>query len=94
MELAPGTRSYVYFGPRILPGWAIQFALIAALLPFLLAAVDLFARCRRRHIPLAPALRSYRSRAGFWLWTAAIFELFALAGVWPDVPAVAPHPSP
>jgi len=89
VELAPGTRSYVYFGPRILPGWAIQFALIAALLPFLLAAVDLFARCRRRHIPLAPALRSYRSRAGFWLWTAAIFELFALAGVWPDVPAVA-----
>ena len=89
VELAPGTRSYVYFGPRILPGWAIQFALIAALLPFLLAAVDLFARCRRRHIALAPALRSYRSRAGFWLWTAAIFEFFALVGVWPGAPAVA-----
>jgi hypothetical protein len=88
VELAPGTRSYVYFGPRILPGWAIQFALIAALLPFLLAAVDLFARCRRRHIPLAPALRSYRSRAGFWLWTAAIFEFFALVGVWPSAPPV------
>ena len=89
VEFAPGTRSYVYFGPRILPGWAIQSALIAALLPFLLAAVDLFARCRRRHIPLAPALRSYRSRFGFWLWTAAIFEFFALVGVWPSAPAVA-----
>jgi peptidase M28-like protein len=88
VELAPGTRSYVYFGPRVLPGWAIQFALIAALLPFLLAAVDLFARCRRRHIALAPALRSYRSRAGFWLWTAAIFEFFALVGVWPGAPAI------
>ena len=88
VELAPGTRSYVYFGPRVLPGWAIEFALIAALAPFLVAAVDLFARCRRRHISLGPALRSYRSRAGFWLWTAAIFELFALVGVWPAAPAV------
>jgi hypothetical protein len=87
-ELAPGTARYVYFGPRILPGWAIELVLLAALLPFLLAAVDLFARCRRRHIPLAPALRSYRSRAGFWLWVAAVFELFALLGVWPDAPSV------
>jgi hypothetical protein len=92
VELAPGTASYVYFGPRLLPGWAIELALIAALSPFLLAAVDLFARCRRRHIPLAPAFRSYRSRVGFWLWAAAIFELFALVGVWPSAPAVALPP--
>ncbi len=87
-ELAPGTASYVYFGPRVLPGWAIELVLIAALGPFLLAAVDLFARCRRRHIPLTPALRSYRSRFGFWLWVAVLFELFALLGFWPKAPAV------
>ena len=87
-ELAPGTSSYVYFGPRVLPGWAIELVLLAMLLPFLVSAVDLFARCRRRHIPLAPALRSYRSRAWFWLWAALVFELFALAGVWPAAPAV------
>jgi hypothetical protein len=87
-ELAPGTARYIYFGPRVLPGWAIELVLLAALLPFLLVAVDLFARCRRRHIPLAPALRSYRSRAGFWLWVMVVFELFALAGVWPGAPAV------
>jgi hypothetical protein len=91
-ELAPGTASYVYFGPRILPGWAIELVLISALAPFLLVAVDLFARCRRRHISLAPAFRSYRSRAGFWLWTAGIFELFAVAGVWPAAPTVALPP--
>jgi Peptidase family M28 len=91
-ELAPGTASYVYFGPRILPGWAIELVLISALAPFLLVAIDLFARCRRRHIPLAPAFRSYRSRAGFWLWTAGIFELFAIAGVWPAAPTVALPP--
>ena len=87
-ELAPGTARYIYFGPRVLPGWAIELVLLAALLPFLLVAVDLFARCRRRHIPLAPALRSYRSRVWFWLWVMVIFELFALAGVWPGAPAV------
>ena len=87
-ELAPGTARYIYFGPRVLPGWAIELVLLAALLPFLLVAVDLFARCRRRHIPLAPALRTYRSRVGFWLWVMVIFELFALAGVWPGAPAV------
>jgi hypothetical protein len=87
-ELAPGTARYVYFGPRVLPGWAIELVLLAALLPFLLSAVDLFARCRRRHIPLTPALRSFRSRAGFWLWVALLFELFALIGIWPSAPAV------
>ncbi|HSB39429.1 MAG TPA: M28 family peptidase [Gaiellaceae bacterium] len=87
-ELAPGTARYIYFGPRVLPGWAVELVLLAALLPFLTAAVDLFARCRRRHIPLASALRSYRSRAWFWLWAAVVFELFALAGVWPGAPSV------
>jgi hypothetical protein len=87
-ELAPGTSSYLYFGPRILPGWAIELILIAGLAPFLVAAVDLYARCRRRHIALGAALRSYRSRVGFWLWTAAVFLLFALIGVWPDAPKV------
>jgi len=91
-ELAPGTARYVYFGPRILPGWAIELVLLAALVPFLLCAVDLFAHCRRRHIPLTPGLRSYRSRVGFWLWVAILFELFALIGIWPSAPAVALPP--
>ena len=56
---------------------------MAALLPFLAAAVDLFARSRRRHVRLAPAFRAFRSRAAFWLVAGALFELFALAGVWP-----------
>jgi hypothetical protein len=87
-ELAPGTSRYVYFGPRVLPGWAIELVLLAALLPFLLCAVDLFARCRRRHIPLLPGLRSYRSRLGFWIWTALVFVFFALVGIWPHAPPV------
>ena len=77
-----GTSSYVYLGERVVRGWAIVLILFTALLPCLAVIVDLFARLRRRHIPLAPALRSYRSRLWFWLYAVLLFELFALLGVW------------
>jgi hypothetical protein len=83
VALAPGPSSYVYLGSRIVRGWAIELVLVGALLPFLAATIDLFARCRRRRIRIAPALRSYRSRLGFWLWCGALFGIFTLAGAWP-----------
>ena len=73
VALSPGPSSYVYLGSRIVRGWAIEIVLIAMLLPFLAATVDLFARCRRRRIRISPALRSYRSRLGFWLWCGLLF---------------------
>lgn len=82
LEFARGTSSYVYLGSRLIRGWAVELVLIACLLPFLATAIDLFARCRRRRIPLAPALRSYRSRLAFWAWVIALFELFGLLGAW------------
>jgi hypothetical protein len=92
-ELVQGTSSYVYLGARVIRGWAIELVLIAALLPFVIATIDLFARCRRRRLPIAPALRSYRSRLAFWLSIGAVFELFSVLGVWPSGAAVplAPH---
>ena len=83
LELAQGTTSYVFLGSRIVRGWAIQLVLVAMLLPFAAAAVDLFARCRRRRIPILPAIRSYRSRLSFWLWLGLVFGLLVLAGFWP-----------
>jgi Peptidase family M28 len=82
VERAAGTSSYVYLGERVVRGWAIVLILFTALLPCLAVIVDLFARLRRRHIPLAPALRSYRSRLWFWLYAVLLFELFALVGIW------------
>jgi peptidase M28-like protein len=82
IALAEGPPSYVYLGSRVVRGWAIELVLIAALLPFLATTVDLFARCRRRRIRIAPALRGYRSRLAFWTWAGALFGLFALAGAW------------
>lgn len=92
VALPGSTATYVYLGPRVIRGWAIKLVLIVALLPFLLAAVDLFARCRRRRIPLAPALRSYRSRLAFWVWIGAVFGVLALLGLWGDGAARPPSP--
>ena len=82
VELAEGTSTYIYLGSRVIRGWAIVLVLCAAMLPALAVIVDLFARLRRRHIPLGPALRSYRSRIAFWLLALVLFELFAVIGVW------------
>jgi hypothetical protein len=82
VSLAQGPTSYVFLGQRVIRGWAIEIVLVAMLLPFLATAVDLFARCRRRHISIAPSLRSYRSRLGFWAWTGALFLVFGLLGFW------------
>jgi hypothetical protein len=84
LEFTQGTSTYVYLGSRLIGGWAVELVLIACLLPFLATAIDLFARCRRRRIPLAPALRAYRSRLAFWVWVVGLFELFRLLGAWPD----------
>jgi hypothetical protein len=92
VALPGSTATYVWLGPRLIRGWAIKLVLIAALLPFLIAAVDLFARCRRRRIPLTPALRSYRSRLAFWLWTGAVFAALGFLGAWGDGAARPPSP--
>lgn len=84
IELTRGTTSYVYLDRRIVLGWAIQLVLIAALLPFAIGAVGLFARCRRRRIPLVPALRSLRSRLAFWAYAGVLFFLATRLGLFPD----------
>jgi hypothetical protein len=84
LEFIQGNSSYVYVGARVIRGWAVELVLMAMLLPFFAAAVDLFAHCRRRRIPLAAALRSYRSRLAFWVWVAILFELFGLLRLWPE----------
>ena len=80
IPFAQGPSSYLFLGRRVISGWAIELVLIAMLLPFIAAAVDLFARCRRRRIPIAPAFRSLRSRLAFWALGGLAFLLFAAAG--------------
>ena len=92
LDVTRGGAAHIYVGPRLIRGWAVQLTLVAALLPFLAATVDLFARCRRRRIPLRPAVRSYASRLGFWLFLGLAFAAVARLA-WPRGTAapIAPH---
>ena len=82
-DAARGTGSYLYLGSRIVRGWGIESVLLASLLPFFVSTLELFARLRRLRVPLAPALRSLRSRLAIWLWGGGVFALLALLGALP-----------
>jgi len=92
LELAHGTGGYLFFGPRFMPGWAIELVLIAMIVPFLVAVVDLFAYCRRRRIRLIGAIRSYTRRLGFWAWIGGCFAFLTIVGAWPRGEAQPPNP--
>ncbi len=92
LELTHGTTSYVWAGNRMITGWAIELVLIALLVPYLVGVVDLFAFCRRRRIPLLPAAQALRSRLLFWLFVGFSFEVFKLAGAWPEGAPRPPNP--
>ena len=63
-----------------------------ALVPFLVGAIDLFARSRRRRLPLPGGWRALRTRFGVWLWIGLLVGLGALAGVFPRGSAIPPPP--
>ncbi|HUQ22724.1 MAG TPA: M28 family peptidase [Gaiellaceae bacterium] len=84
LELTQGTTSYIYLGTRIVRGWAIELVLLAALLPFAIGSIDLFARCRRRRIPLGPAARSLRTRLVFWAYAGLLIFVAAKLGAFPE----------
>jgi hypothetical protein len=92
VELTQGTTSYLWGGGRIVRGWAIELLLASLLIPFAVAAVDLFAHCRRRRIGLGPALRSLRSRLFFWAYLGAVFYGLAFVGAFPTTEGIAPEP--
>ena len=93
LELAQGTTSFVWIGDRIVRGWAIELFLVALLIPYLVAVVDLFAHCRRRRIGLLPAARSLRSRLAFWLFLGLAFVVFRAVGAWPSGVPRPPNPA-
>lgn len=83
-EVAQGTESYVYLGGRFVRGLAVTFLLIVAMLPPLLATLDLLVRLRRRGISLGPAFRSYASRLLVWGWAGLMAAVFSLFGLFPN----------
>lgn len=67
----PASGPYMVLEQKLLPAWAVRLLAAALMLPVLLAAVDAFARVRRR-----------RERVGMWLrWVLAGAAPFALAAL-------------
>jgi hypothetical protein len=93
IELTQGTTSYVWLGDRFLRGWALELLFAALLVPFVVGVVDLFAHCRRRHVPLLAAAQSLRSRVAFWLFAGLVFLVFRALGAWPTGVPRPPNPA-
>jgi hypothetical protein len=86
-----GPGSYVTAVSQVLPGWVLSLLAGTLLLPALVAAVDSFARARRRRIEVTPWLGWVGAWVAPFLAGLAAAELLALAGATPAPPA-APVP--
>jgi hypothetical protein len=86
---AHGPNSYVTASSQVLPGWVLALLAGTLLLPALVAAVDAFARARRRHIDVLRWLRWLGAWVAPFLAGLAAAELMALTGATP-----APPPAP
>jgi hypothetical protein len=93
LELSQGTTGFVWAGDRIIRGWAVELVLFGLLIPAFVAAIDLFAHCRRRRIALLPAVRSLRTRLGFWLFLGLAFYGLGALGAWPHGARRPPNPA-
>ena len=67
--------------------------LVALLVPYAVAVIDLYARCRRQRISLLAGGRALRSRLLFWLFAGLVFTCFRLLGAWPAGSARPPNPA-
>jgi hypothetical protein len=85
-DIAEGPRAQLVTSRKVLPGWAVRLIVGALLLPPLIAAVDGFARVRRRRQPVSPWVAWVL--AGALPFAAA--AVFALLLAWTGLIAAAP----
>jgi hypothetical protein len=85
--------SYLVIAQQMLPRWSVALLVLTLLLPLLAAAVDSFARVRRRHEPVLPWLRWIGAGVVPFLVTLAVAEFLVLVGQAPDAPPMPLPPS-
>jgi Peptidase family M28 len=93
LSLASSPGSYVWVGGRVVRGWAIELVLVALLIPFAVAIVDLYALCRRQGVQLRPAFGSLRTRLLFWFFVGIVFTCFRFLNAWPSGVPRPPNPA-
>lgn len=86
-----GPDSYVTAASQVMGGWVLALLGGTLLLPVFVAAVDAFARARRRGIEVLPWLRWLGAWVAPFLAGLAVAEVLALTGATP-VPPPAPVP--
>jgi MFS family permease len=84
-----GPDSYVTAVSQVMPGWVLGLLAGTLLLPALVAAVDAFARARRRQVEVLPWMRWVGAWIAPFLAALALAEVLALTGATP-----APPPAP
>ncbi|HEX6714860.1 MAG TPA: hypothetical protein VF066_15825 [Thermoleophilaceae bacterium] len=85
--------SYVLVAQKMLPRWSVALLVASLLLPLLAAAIDSFARARRRREPVLPWLRWIAAGALPFLVALAVGEFLVLVGQAPDSPPAPLAPS-
>ncbi|HZG49901.1 MAG TPA: hypothetical protein VEY90_10280 [Thermoleophilaceae bacterium] len=81
-----GPGSYVLAFSQVMPGWVVALLSGTLLLPALVAAVDAFARARRRRQDVLSWLRWLGAWTAPFLAALALAEVLALAGATPPPP--------
>lgn len=88
---AHGPDSYVTAVSQVMPGWVLSLLAVTLLIPALVAAVDAFARARRKHVEVVAWLRWVAAWVAPFLAGLTVAELLALTGATPPPP---PAPVP
>ncbi|HET8741389.1 MAG TPA: M28 family peptidase [Gaiella sp.] len=92
VELPTATNGALFVGHRTVRGWALELVLIACVIPFAAATLDLLSRTRRRGLRLRPAWRALRRRFGLWLVLLLIVGVASFVGALPREPRLPPPP--
>jgi hypothetical protein len=80
----PGT--YIQFAGKVMPVWPVRLLALAFLLPALIAAIDAFARTRRRREPVSPWLVWLASALLPFVLGLALALFLVLVGLARDAP--------
>lgn len=86
-------RAELYGAGKVLPGWAVRLLVGALILPVLLAAVDGFARVRRRRHPVTMWVMWVLAGAIPFAAALSFGFVLTLVGLIPRPPAAAPLPA-
>jgi hypothetical protein len=86
------TPDSLFLDQRAASGWTVRLTLVIAVVPFALGVLDLLVRTRRRHLPLAAAVRGLRTRLVVVLYAGLLLWVAALVGALPTGAALALPP--